>query len=177
MKTQTKLELVRDWRAENGIEPDEVLTDEHLDGMWEFAQRNQNAYPGVREYCLDFNEGYLAQLSRRAKMRALLEVKIAPVKAAGPIPGAGETTTVAVPQYIGTGTRRTGSQMVPMFDADGSVTEQGARMMLEQALKQMEGHRTRYADFLSPAAAKTLDVYMRALKRDADKASVRAVAA
>ena len=177
MKTQTKLQLVTDWRTERDIAQDEILTDDHLDDMWSFAQGNQNVYPGVREYCLDFNESSLAKLTRRAKMRSLLEIKIAPVQDAGSIPGAGATKTIAVPQYIGVGTRRSGSQMVPMFDADGTVTADGARMMIEQALKQMEGHKTRYSDFLPAATMKKLEAYVQALAREADKLAVRSAAA
>ena len=177
MKTETKIQLVEDWRTEAGVGATDTLTFDHLDAMWNFAERNQNVYSGIREYCHDFDDSYLARITKRAKMRALLEVRIAPVKHTGKLPGAGDTTDVAVPQYIGTGNRRDGSQMVPIMDEEGEVTDEGATLMIAQALQQMEGHRNRYHLFMPPTTLKKLDAYMTNLRLEVGKRAVQAKAA
>ena len=107
-------------------------------------------------------------------MRALLEVKVHPPKDLGRVPS---KTVVQLPRYVGTGTRKTGSNLIPAtHNADGSISEAAQRLLLEQALKHMQGHRTRYGEILPAATRERLDAYISALEMDCKKAAVRAVA-
>ena len=178
MKNEIKIQFVDDWRKERFIDRAETLTDEHLDDMWSFAKTNQNAYPGISEFCGRFDEGYLARITKRAKMRALLEVKVPAPRRVDPVPSAEENRkTLALPRYIGTGARGRGSQLVPMLDDNGEITQEGVSLMLSQALQQMSGHKSRYESVLDDDAKQALDDYIRKLKAVRDKSVVRAAAA
>ena len=176
MKRETKIQFREDWLADRRVEPTENLGDRHLDDMWRFARQKQNQYAGLAEYCLNFDMSILATVTQRAKMRAILEVEVAAPRAMGRLPGAKQADSVRVPAYVGTGTRATGSLLVPLTNAEGEITDEGSRLMLEQALKQMKGHVGRFEAYLPPATAKALQAYAASLQRAADKAAVRAAA-
>ena len=172
MKEKTKLQFIEDWRTNQGLTADATLTDTELDSMWEFAERNQNTYEGLPKYCARFDDSFLATISKRARMRALLEVRVPAVKDMGRLPSADRVLEVKLPQYIGTGTRGKGSQMIPMTDGAGGVTDEGQSLMLAQAFLQMRGHKSRYEIYMSPATAKAMDRYIAQLLKDSNSAAV-----
>lgn len=176
MKTKTKLEFREAWQRQAKIKPDDVLGNDHLDSMWTFAERKQNQYEGLAAYCGHFDESFLAQVTRRAKMRAILEIPVPAPRDMGKLPSASAVAAPKVPAYAGVGTRRTGSNLVPLTDAKGAVTDEGVMLMLGQAQQQMKGHQSRFEAFLPPAAAKALRAYVRALERETAKVAVRAAA-
>ena len=171
MKKTEKLRFVAEWREEQGIAADDTIDSDALDAMWNHAKRRQNHYEGLAEYCGHFDDSFLARITKRAKMRSLLELEVPAVVDAGSVPA--KSQQIAVPAYIGTGTRRTGSVMIPMVDDDGVLTEEGTALMLEQALKQMKGHAGRYREFMDEKTTGYLDRYIGALTKAANSAAVR----
>ena len=177
MKLETKLQFRKDWQKHAKIKHDDTLGTDHLDDMWHFAERGQNRYEGLAAYCCRFDESALARVARRAKMRALIEIEVPAPKYMGKVPSAAAAKVVKVPAYVGTGTRRTGAVLVPMMDKNGEVTDEGARLMLEQGLRQMKGWQNRFEAYLPEADRKRMRAFVNGLERAADKAAVRAVAA
>ena len=177
MKHETKLQFVEDWRTNYGVAATATLTEAELDSMWKFAERKQNNYEGLAKYCARFDDTFLAKITKRARMRALLEVRVPAIKDMGRLPSADRVREVTLPQYIGTGTRGQGSRMIPMTDGAGGVTDEGQSLMLAQALLQMRGHKARYEIYMSPATAKTMDRYIARLLKESDSAAVNAHAA
>ncbi len=163
MKIDEKRRFVEDWKATSGA-MNRILGDSDLDAMWDFARRKSGLYEGLTKYCLNFDTSALARVTMRAKMRALLEVPAAAPKRLEKLPSAKMVATIRVPQYIGTGSRSTGSVMVPLTDGNGAVTESGSSLMLAQALQQIRGHESRFSAFLPANALKALQSYVRKLE-------------
>ena len=176
MKKDDKIKFVDDWRASENVGPDAVIDDLKLDSMWEFARTNANSYEGLQRYCMGFNDSFLARAMKRTKMRAMLEVRVAAVVDMGTSPSLPVVKVVKIPKYVGTGSKTKGSFMVPVINVEGEMTPQGRRIMLDQAVKQMHGHRNRYHEVMPEDTLAVLDGYIEALTKAANLAVVKAKA-